>query len=482
MKSRNLTLLTDFYELNMMYAHYLKGTYRTRVVFDLFFRENPCGGGYAIAAGLESAVQYIQNLRFDAEAIAYLRSLGRYHDEFLEYLGQLRFSGDIDAIPEGTVVFPDEPLLRVTAPVAEAQLVETALLTLINHQTLIATKASRVVRAAAGDPVIEFGLRRAQGPDSGLYGARAAIIGGCVATSNVLAGMAFGTRLGGTHGHSLVQFFDDEEAAFEAYANAFPNDTTLLVDTFNTLKLGLPHAIRTFERMRARGHRPLAIRLDSGDLAYLSKEARRILDEAGFPEVKIVASSDLDEYLIRDLKSQGARIDIWGVGTNLITSRDCPSLGGVYKLAAVEENGRMVPRIKISENPAKVTNPGVKKVVRLYSGATGKAVADLIQLADEELDPTKPLTIFDPVHTWKKKTLTNYTVKELLVPIFRQGQLIYRLPSLDEIRAHAQRDLDTLWDECKRLTNPACYHVDLSQKLWDLRHEMIHRVRGSVAE
>lgn len=480
MKSRNLTMLTDFYEMNMMYAHYLKGTHRTRAVFDLFFRENPCGGGYAITAGLESAVQYIENLNFDPDAISYLRSLGRYSEEFLEFLAGFQFTGDIDAIPEGTVVFPGEPLLRVTASIAEAQLVETALLTLINHQTLIATKASRVVRAAAGDPVIEFGLRRAQGPDSGLYGARAAIIGGCAATSNVLAGMAFGTRLGGTHGHSLVQFFDDEEAAFAAYADAFPGDTTLLVDTFDTLKLGLPNAIRTFERLRAKGHRPAGIRLDSGDLAYLSKEARRMLDEAGFPEVKVVASSDLDEYLIRDLKTQGARIDVWGVGTNLITSRDCPSLGGVYKMSAVDENGQMVPRIKISENPAKVTNPGLKKVVRLYSGATGKAVADLIQLADEELDQTKPLTIFDPVHTWKKKTLTCYTFRELLVPIFREGRLIYNLPPLDDIRAHAQRGLDTLWDEHKRLTNPAHYPVDLSQKLWDLRQEMIHRVRGSV--
>lgn len=480
MNGRNLTLLTDFYELNMMYAHYRRGTHEVPVVFDLFYRQNPCGGGYALAAGLESVIDFVAGLLFAPDDLDYLRSLNRYDEGFLDLLGQFRFTGDIEAIPEGTVVFPGEPLVRVKAPILQAQLLETALLTLINHQTLIATKSSRVVQAAGGDPVLEFGLRRAHGPDAGLYGARAAMIGGCYATSNVLAGKRFGARVAGTHAHSLVQFFDDEEEAFETYLAAFPDEGVLLVDTYHTLRSGLPKALEVFRRLRQAGHKPLAVRLDSGDLAYLSKETRKILDAAGFPEVKIVGSSDLDEYLIRDLKAQGARIDIWGVGTNLITSRDYPALGGVYKLAAVEENGRMAPRIKVSENPDKVTNPGVKKVIRLYDEC-GMAAADLIALIGEEIDPSAPLTLFDPVHTWKRKTLAKFTAKELLVPIFRGGELVYTPPDLAEIQARTRAGLATFWEEYRRLTNPAMYPVDLSEALWNIKQQMIRQAIGGPA-
>jgi len=469
---RNLTMMTDLYQLTMMYGYYKNNTHNRQAVFDLFFRKPNNNSAYAIAAGLEQVIDYIENLHFEEEDIEYLRSLNLFNDEFLNMLRELRFTGDIYAMPEGTVVFPNEPMVRVKAPLIEAQLIETALLNIINHQTLIATKASRVVIAAQGGSVLEFGLRRAQGPDAGIYGARAAIIGGCSATSNVLTGQMFGIPIKGTHSHSWVMSFPDELTAFRAYAEAFPDSCLLLVDTYNTLKSGIPNAITVFRELREKGYEPMGIRLDSGDLAYLSKKARIMLDEAGFPDAKIVASNDLDEELIWDLRAQGAKIDIYGVGTSLITSRDCPALGGVYKMSAEEINGEMVPKIKISENPDKITNPGYKKVVRIYNGG-GKAVADLIMLDEEVIDTGKPLTIFDPVDTWKRMTLRNYTIKELLVPVFVKGKRVYDTPSLMEIQAYAKRELDTLWDEYKRLKNPHVFKVDLSQKLYDLKQKLL---------
>lgn len=475
----DLTMATDLYQLTMMYGYLRAGRAEKTAVFDVFYRENPCGGGYAIAAGLEQVIDYVANLHFSDDDIAYLRSLRLFDEEFLERLRRFRFRGDIWAIPEGTVVFPYEPLVRVKAPLFEAQLLETALLSIINHQTLIATKASRVVHAAEGQAVLEFGLRRAQGPDSGLYGARAAIIGGCRATSNVLAGQRFGVPVSGTHAHSWVMSFPSELDAFRAYASAYPDKCVLLVDTYDTLRSGVPNAIIVAEELRARGYNLLGIRLDSGDLAYLSKEARKMLDAAGFPDVKIYASGDLDELLIRDLKMQGAKIDMWGVGTRLITSADCPSLGGVYKLAAEEDGSGLLPKIKISENPAKINNPGLKKVWRLISRRSGMALADLIALDHENIDTTQPLTIFDPVNTWKRKTLTEFEAEELLKPVFLGGELVYQKPaSLLDIQKHAEESLSVFWPEYKRLTNPHAYIVDLSQELWNLKHELIEEVRA----
>ena len=482
---RNLTLLTDFYELTMMqaYHHAQETTGRSQwAVFDLFYRENPCGNGYAIAAGLAQMIDYIQNLHFADADIDYLRSTGEFGEPFLAYLRNFRFTGDIDAVPEGTVVFPGEPLVRVTAPLPEGQVIETALLNIINHQSLIATKAARVCWAAAGDRVLEFGLRRAQGPDAGIYGARAAMIGGCHGTSNVLAGQLFDVPVRGTHAHSWIMSFEDEAEAFRAYAALYPNACILLVDTYDTLRSGLPNAIKIFEEMRTNGV-PLTlygIRLDSGDLAYLSKQARQMLDAAGFPDAVISASSDLDEYLITELKSQGAVVSLWGVGTNLITSKEYPAFGGVYKMAALsEDGGPWLPKIKLSENPNKVTNPGVKKIYRLYDAASGKMKADLITLADEQIDPRQDLTIFDPLATWKRMTLraNEYTVRELLEPIFKDGQCVYTSPPVMAIRDYAQKELATLWDEHKRLTNPHIMPVDLSQKLYDLKQAMIAQNR-----
>ena len=469
---RNLTMMTDLYQLTMMYGYYKVGKHQQPVVFDLFFRKSTGDSAYAIAAGLEQVVDYIEQLNFMPEDLAYLRSLELFDEGFLSLLSTLRFTGDLYAMPEGTVVFPNEPLVRVKAPILEAQFIETALLNIINHQTLIATKASRVVQAAQGGSVLEFGLRRAQGPDAGIYGARAAIIGGCSATSNVMTGQLFGIPIRGTHAHSWVMSFENELAAFRAYAEAFPQNCLLLVDTYDTLKSGMPNAIIVFRELREKGFEPMGVRLDSGDLAYLSKKARRMLDEAGFEKTKIVASSDLDEELIWDLKAQGAAIDIWGVGTALITSRDCPALGGVYKLSAEEQDGRMIPKIKISENPSKVTNPGYKKVVRIYNGDE-KAVADLIMLEEETIDPAKPLTIFDPVDTWKRMTLRHFTCKELLMPIFLSGRRVYDLPGLLEIQSYAKQELDTLWEEYKRLKNPHVYKVDLSAKLYQLKQDLL---------
>lgn len=480
MSKRNLTLLTDLYELTMMQGYYEKGQ-NEKVIFDVFFRQNPCNNGYSICAGLDQVIDYIKNLHFTYEDVDYLRGLGIFKEDFLHYLSGFHFSGDIYAIPEGTVIFPKEPLLKVIAPIMEAQLVETAILNIINHQSLIATKTSRIVFAANGDGIMEFGLRRAQGPDAGLYGARAAMIGGCVGTSNVLAGQMFDVPVMGTHAHSWIMSFPDEYTAFKTYAEMYPDNCTLLVDTYDTLKSGVPNAIRVFQEFKDAG-KPLikyGIRLDSGDLAYLSKEARKMLDEAGFPEATICASNDLDEFLLHDLKMQGAAIDSWGVGTNLITSKDCPSFGGVYKLAAIQnEEGEFVPKIKISENTEKITNPGNKTIYRIYEKASGKIKADLICFADEVIDPKQDLLLFDPMDTWKKTKLAGgtYTVREILLPIFKNGECLYKSPTLKEIAAYCREEKDTLWDETKRLFYPHRVYVDLSQKLYDVKQSLLDQM------
>ena len=480
MSKRNLTLLTDLYELTMMQGYYEKGQ-NEKVIFDVFFRQNPCNNGYSVCAGLDQVIDYIKNLHFTYEDVDYLRGLGIFKEDFLHYLSGFHFSGDIYAIPEGTVIFPKEPLLKVIAPIMEAQLVETAILNIINHQSLIATKTSRIVFAANGDGIMEFGLRRAQGPDAGLYGARAAMIGGCVGTSNVLAGQMFDVPVMGTHAHSWIMSFPDEYTAFKTYAEMYPDNCTLLVDTYDTLKSGVPNAIRVFQEFKDAG-KPLikyGIRLDSGDLAYLSKEARKMLDEAGFPEATICASNDLDEFLLHDLKMQGAAIDSWGVGTNLITSKDCPSFGGVYKLAAIQnEEGEFVPKIKISENTEKITNPGNKTIYRIYEKASGKIKADLICFADEVIDPKQDLLLFDPMDTWKKTKLAGgtYNVREILLPIFKNGECLYKSPTLKEIAAYCREEKDTLWDETKRLFYPHRVYVDLSQKLYAVKQSLLDQM------
>ena len=474
---RNLTMMTDLYQLTMMYGYYKCGMRDNLATFDMFYRSKDESTHYAIMAGIEQLMDYIENLHFDDEDIAYLRGMGIFDEDFLTELKGFTFHGDIQAVPEGTIVFSHEPLIRVTAPIFEAQLIETALLNIINHQTLIATKASRVVQAAEGGTIMEFGLRRAQGPDAGIYGARAAVIGGCVGTSNVLTGQMYDMPAMGTHAHSWVMSFPTELEAFRKYAELFPTSCLLLVDTYDTLRSGVPNAITVFNELREKGYEPKGIRLDSGDLAYLSREARKMLDDAGFPNTIICASGDLDENLIRDLKLQGAAIDTWGVGTKLITSEDCPSLGGVYKLSAEYVDGRVVPKIKISENAVKITNPGVKKLYRIYDKANGKAIADLIALEQETYDESQPLTIYDPVNTWKSMTLTNYTMKELQVPLFKNGKRVYESPSLMDIQKHCKEDLDTFWDQYKRLLNPQRYKVDLSDSLWMLKNSMIQQLR-----
>ena len=484
MYTRNLTLMTDLYQLTMMQGYYEKGQDET-VVFDMFFRSNPCGNGYSVCAGLEQVIDYIKNLHFTYDDVDYLRSLGIFSEDFLHYLSGFHFSGDIYAIPEGTVVFPKEPLIKVVAPIMEAQLIETAILNIVNHQSLIATKASRVVHAAAGDGVMEFGLRRAQGPDAGLYGARAAMIGGCIATSNVLAGEMFDVPVRGTHAHSWVMSFPDEYTAFKTYASLYPNACTLLVDTYDTIKSGVPNAIKVFTEMREAGieMKNYGIRLDSGDLAYLSKKARKMLDEAGFEDAVIAASNDLDEHLIRSLKNQGAQITSWGVGTNLITSKDCPSFGGVYKLAAIKQtDGSFVSKIKLSENIEKITNPGNKTVYRIYDNETGKMRADLICFVDETFDENEDLLLFDPAATWKKTLLEagTYTMREILTPVFINGECVYESPSVTEIAAYCKQEKETLWDETKRLSNPHRVYVDLSQKLYDEKQRLLNEM--SVAK
>lgn len=483
MNMRNLTLLTDLYELTMMQGYFETQENET-VVFDVFFRANPNNGGYSIMAGLEQVIEYVKNLNFSYEDVDYLRGLGIFSEDFLHYLSGFHFSGDIYAIEEGSVIFPREPLLKVVAPIMEAQLVETAILNIINHQCLIATKASRVVYAAQGDGIMEFGLRRAQGPDAGLYGARAAIIGGCVGTSNVLTGQMFDVPVMGTHAHSWIMAFKDEYTAFKEYARLYPNSCTLLVDTYDTLKSGVPNAIRVFREMRDAGIHPKSygIRLDSGDLAYLSKKAREMLDEAGFTDAVIAASNDLDEYLINDLKIQGARITSWGVGTSLITSKDCPSFGGVYKMAAIQDaGGTFIPKIKLSENTEKITNPGNKTIYRIYDKETGKIRADLICFADETFDEENELLLFDPEATWKKTRLPggSYTVREILKPIFIHGECIYQSPSVKEIAQFCKEEKETLWDETKRLFNPHKVYVDLSKRLYDTKTRLLDEMSTS---
>lgn len=479
MPNLDLTMLTDFYELTMMQGYLDQKKEKEIVVFDLFYRSNPNASSFSIAAGLLQVIEYIENLKFSEDDLSYLKSLNCFNEAFLEYLKNFRFTGSIYSVPEGTVIFPNEPILKVIAPITEAQLIETALLNIINHQSLIATKAARVKWAAQDDPVLEFGLRRAQGPDAGIYGARAAVIGGCSATSNVLAGKMFNIPVRGTHAHSWVMSFDSELEAFRAYAKLYPDTCILLVDTYDTLRSGVPNAIRVFQEMKDSGIelKGYGIRLDSGDLSYLSKQARKMLDEAGFTDAIISASSDLDEYLIRDLKLQGSKISLWGVGTNLITSKDWPAFGGVYKLCAVydPETKTYKPKIKVSENPEKLTNPGNKKILRIYDNKTNKIRADLICLHDEIFDESNPLVLFDPQNTWKRKTLEggSYRMRELLVPIFIDGKLVYETPDTFEIKKYCEAELNTLWDESKRFVNPQPVFVDLSRELYDLKQSML---------
>lgn len=478
MIQQNLTLMTDLYELTMMQG-YFTSQHNKKVVFDVFYRTNPSGSAYAIAAGLEQVIDYIKNLQFTPEDISYLRKINLFQEDFLEYLSHFRFTGDIYAVPEGTVVFPKEPLLKIVAPIMEAQLIETTILNIINHQSLIATKASRVVYAAKGDGIMEFGLRRAQGPDAGTLGARAAVIGGCIGTSNVLTGKLFQVPIKGTHAHSWIMSFPDEYTAFKTYANLYPDACILLVDTYDTLKSGVPNAIKVFNELKEAGIKlkNYGIRLDSGDLAYLSKKARKMLDEAGFSDAIISASSDLDEYLIDSLKTQGAAITSWGVGTNLITCKDNPSFGGVYKLAAVydEEENTFLPKIKLSENIEKITNPGSKEVYRIYDAKSGKIRADLICLEEESFSPSQDLLLFDPIATWKKTLLKagSYTLRKLLIPIFKNGECIYTSPTVMDIQKYCTKELNTLWEENRRLVNPQEVYVDLSTKLYETKQKLL---------
>ena len=471
----------------MMQGYFENEDVNQTVIFDMFYRNNPEGNGYAICAGLEQLIDYVKNLHFTEDEIDYLKSLGIFKPAFLAYLRDFRFTGDIYAIPEGTVIFPREPLVKVIAPIMQAQLIETALLNIINHQSLIATKTARIVRAAQGDGVMEFGCRRAQGPDAAIYGARAAIIAGCVGTSNVLCGQMFHVPVSGTHAHSWIMSFPDELSAFRAYAKLYPDACILLIDTYDTLDSGLPHAIQVFKELREQGIHPkrYGIRMDSGDLAYLSKKVKAALDAEGFTDAIISASNDLDEGLIGSLKAQGATINSWGVGTNLITSKDCPAFGGVYKLAAIwnEPEQRFEPKIKISENAEKITNPGDKKIYRIYD-AQGMIVADLIALADEEFSSKDPLLLFDPIETWKKTLLPggSYSMRELLIPVFRKGDCVYESPSVKEIQNICRRELNTLWEESKRFEYPHQTYVDLSRKLWNLKNNLLERYQTGATE
>ena len=474
MNEQNFTMLCDFYQLTMGNG-YFKTKHADRIAyFDLFFRRVPDNGGYAICAGLEQVIDYIEKLRFDEKDIEYLRSKKIFSEEFLEYLRGFKFEGDIYAVPEGTPVFPYEPLITVRAPAIQAQLIETMLLLLVNHQSLIATKASRIVRASKGRAVSEFGSRRAQGSAGAVLGARAAYIGGCSGTACVMSDELYGVPATGTMAHSWVQMFDSEIEAFEEYCRVYPNSAVLLVDTYNVLKSGVPNAIKAFDNiLKPLNARPVGIRLDSGDIAYLSIEARKMLDEAGYPDCKIIASNSLDEYIISDLINQGARIDSFGVGERLITAASEPVFGGVYKLCATEENGVITPKIKISENVVKITNPHYKKVYRIFDNKTGKAQADLICLHDESIDETEPLELFDPDFTWKRKTVRDFTAKPLQVPVFLNGKRVYQPPKIEEIKSFCAKQLGTLWDSVLRFENPHKYHVDLSQKLWDIKHKLL---------
>lgn len=480
---RNLTLLTDLYQLTMGYGFYQNGKHEETVTFDLFFRRKELIT-YSIAAGLEQAMEYLLNWHFEEEDIAYLRGLNLFGEDFLEYLKNMRFTGDVYAVREGEPVFPGEPILTVKAPLIQAQFAETALLNIINHQTLIATKSSKITRATGGKgAVMEFGLRRAQGPDAGIYGARAAIIGGCSSTSNLITGQMFGVPVAGTMAHSFVMDYPTEYEAFRAYAKAYPDNCMLLVDTYDTLRSGVPNAIKVFEELKAEGHRPKGIRLDSGDLAYLSKKARIMLDEAGFPDAMICVSGDLDEKLINSLLQQGAKIDSWGIGTKLITSEDLPSLGGVYKLSSViDENGKVTPKIKLSDNHAKITNPGFKSLYRLYDRETGMAIADLITLKDEVVDDSKPLTLFHPVETWKQYEVENFIAEPLQHTIVKDGKLVYEFPPLMEVQAFSKKQLSKFWEEYLRLDLPQLYKVDLSNGLHKLKFGMIDEIRQKTAK
>jgi nicotinate phosphoribosyltransferase len=468
--SRNLTLLTDFYQLTMMNGYLKSGVANETAIFDLFFRQKG-QLTYAISAGLEQAIDYVQNLHFDDEDIAYLRDQKVFSEEFLDYLKDFKFTGDIYAVREGEPVFPMEPIVVVKAPLIQAQFIETALLNIINHQTLIATKASRINTVAGEGKVIEFGLRRAQGPDAGIYGSRASIIGGCSSTSNVLSAQMFGISAKGTHAHSWVLSFPSELDAFRAFADIYPDSCLLLVDTYDTIKSGVPNAITVFKELREKGHKPVGIRLDSGDLAYLSKKARKMLDEAGFEDAIIFVSNDIDEYLISSLNAQGAKIDRYGIGTKLITSEDMPSLGGVYKLAQIERNGEAIPKIKLSNSIEKITNPGFKTVYRIYDKESKMAIADLIALVGEELP--KPLTLTHETERWKQMVLEDYDVKELLVPIFKNGVLVYNVPTLAESAEYCKKSLALFEDENKRITNPHIHKVDLSDGLYNLKQKLL---------
>ncbi len=473
----NLTMLCDFYELTMSNGYFEKG-YKDRITyFDVFFRQCPDGGGFAIAAGLEQIVSYIQDLHFSAQDIAYLRSRNLFSEDFLSYLESFRFTGDIWAVPEGTPIFPKEPILTVRANAIEAQLIETFLLLCVNHQSLIATKANRIVRAAQGRTVLEFGSRRAQGSDAAILGARAAYIGGCHGTACTISDQLFGVRAGGTMAHAWVQMFDTEYEAFKAYCEMYPHNATLLVDTYNTLHSGIPNAIRAFnEVLKPLGITKCGIRLDSGDMTYLTRKARQMLDEAGWTECQISVSNSLDEYIIQDILRQGAQIDLFGVGERLITARSEPVFGGVYKLVAVEkEDGTVEPKIKISENVGKITNPHFKRLYRFYGNDTGKAIADYLAVYDETVDDSQDMTIFDPEATWKTKRVYNFTARELQVPIFKDGKLVYELPSLEQIRNYCLEQVDTLWDEVKRFDNPQTYYVDLSEKLWNIKYGLLKK-------
>ncbi|MCI8538020.1 MAG: nicotinate phosphoribosyltransferase [Oscillospiraceae bacterium] len=471
----NYTMLCDFYELTMGNGYFQTGMGDQICYFDVFFRNVPDGGGFAIAAGLEQVIDYIEHLQFSPEDLDYLRGKGCFAPEFLDYLSTFQFTGDIWAVPEGTPIFPGEPILTVRAPAIQAQFVETFLLLTLNHQSLIATKSNRIVRAADGRPVSEFGSRRAQGTGGAILGARASYIAGCAGTACTQADRDYQVPAGGTMAHSWVQMFPDEYAAFKTYCQLYPHAATLLVDTYDVLKSGVPNAIRAFQEvLLPQGITQCAIRMDSGDLTYLSKKARKMLDAAGLTDCKIVASNSLDEYIIRDLLLQGAKLDSFGVGERLITSKSEPVFGGVYKLAAIEdEAGSIIPKIKISENPAKITNPHFKKVYRIFENDSGKAMADLICLHSEHLDGSQPLELFDPVATWKRKTITNYTAKELLVPVFQGGKLVYDSPTITEIRAYCAAQIDLLWDEVKRFEYPHNYYVDLSPTLWNIKQELL---------
>lgn len=479
MDKQSLALLCDYYELTMGNGYFSLGMKDKIAYFDVFYRKNPDKGGYAVAAGLEQIAEYIKGLRFDSSDIEYLRGRNMFPDEFLEYLKDFRFTGDVWAVPEGTVIFPYEPIIIVRAPVIQAQIIETYVLLQINHQSLIATKASRISRAAQGRVVSEFGSRRAHGESAAIYGARAAYIGGCNGTACTISDKLFGVPAGGTMAHAWVQMFDDEYQAFKNYCRIYPDKPTLLVDTYNVLESGVPAAIRAVKDVLwPQGKRECAVRLDSGDITYLSKKVRKMLDEAGLTECRITASNSLDEYIITELIRQGACVDAFGVGERLITAKSDAVFGSVYKLTATEENGLITPKIKVSENIEKITNPHFKKVYRIYSNESGKAEADLICLYDEEFDESKPLEIFDPHYTWKKKTFTDYTLREMLVPIFKNGEQVYTFPSIDEVRDYCKAEISTIWDEVLRFENPHDYYVDLSDELWEMKNRMIEERRN----